>query len=92
MTIIQGKRRDLPDDTTFPNPGEYGKGFDGEWYGCIPVPINADGFPLIADLRKHQVTEHEDGTLTVSPSILTTRRHTGQQWHGYLTRGVWEEV
>lgn len=36
----------------------------------------------------HQVTEHEDGTITVTPSIQC--RVCG--WHGYLERGVWREV
>lgn len=36
----------------------------------------------------HVVTEHEDGTITVEPSILC--RTCG--WHGYLERGVWREV
>jgi hypothetical protein len=32
----------------------------------------------------HTVTEHEDGTITVSPSIL---KHGG--YHGFLSAGVW---
>ena len=32
---------------------------------------------------KHQVIEHEDGTITVKPSIVT------DHWHGWLTRGDW---
>jgi hypothetical protein len=39
----------------------------------------------------HTIVEHEDGTITVSPSILVTGSH-GKQWHGYLERGVWREV
>lgn len=34
----------------------------------------------------HQVTEHQDGTITVSPSIVF---QTGQHWHGFLEKGVW---
>lgn len=34
------------------------------------------------------LTEHDDGTITVSPSILDN----GSGWHGYLERGVWREV
>lgn len=41
---------------------------------------------------KHQVTEHEDGTVTVSPSILSTTASHGHDWHGFLERGVWREV
>ncbi len=50
------------------------------WFAVVP---NGD----VADLSKHAVTEHEDGTITVSPSILT-RGPTGE-WHGYLERGIW---
>lgn len=34
----------------------------------------------------HTVVEHEDGTITVHPSIVTSR------WHGWLERGVWRSV
>lgn len=34
----------------------------------------------------HKITEHDDGTITVSPSIQFM---TGEGWHGYLERGVW---
>lgn len=40
---------------------------------------------------RHTFTEEEDGTLTVSPSILAVRPGGGG-WHGYLERGVWREV
>lgn len=47
-------------------------------------------------IGKHEVIEHEDGTITASPSILLTDfdDNNGQpkQWHGYLERGVWREV
>lgn len=31
------------------------------------------------------ITEHDDGTISVTPSIMDPGG-----WHGYLTRGVWE--
>jgi hypothetical protein len=34
----------------------------------------------------HAVIEHEDGTITVSPSIVMP---AGQRWHGFLVRGIW---
>lgn len=40
----------------------------------------------------HEVTEHEDGTITVSPSILAETGEHGHDWHGYLEAGVWREV
>ena len=67
-----------PDD---PHPGDYWRDEDtGVWMAYCPK----GGIGALAD---HQVTEHEDGTITVSPSILMPG-----QWHGYLERGVWREV
>jgi hypothetical protein len=63
-------------------PGEYGY-FNGCWYACTPVGI-------YANLSNHQVTEHDDGTITVAPSILVTQGN--QTWHGWLERGVWREA
>lgn len=83
----QGKRVELTDDELPVNQGEYGKmPLDGNWYCRVPAP----GFGA-GNLSKHQVEEHEDGTITVSPSILVTG-HDGKQWHGYLERGIWREV
>jgi hypothetical protein len=83
---IQGKRVYLTGDDLPHEMGDYGKALDGNWYCRIP----ASGFG-IGKLSAHQVVEHEDGTITVSPSILATGTR-GRQWHGYLERGVWREV
>lgn len=49
----------------------------------------------LGDLSRHDVTEHEDRTITVKPSIgmiRTARKHgEGYIRHGFLTRGVWKE-
>jgi len=82
---MQGKRVDRLDDSLFES-GEYGKGSDGRWYCCPPET------DLFGGLGNHDVTEHEDGTITVSPSILINARHKGQEWHGYLEHGVWRKV
>ena len=84
---MQGIRRDYDDDS-IPNAGEYGKQH-GQWYGVPPAPAD-----LHANLSNHQVVEHEDGTITVSPSILVSLTYPDQhwEWHGYLERGVWREV
>ena len=82
----QGKRIDMPDGWLPVNPGEYGKDKDGLWWAKVPKP----GFPT-ANLGNHEITEHEDGTITVSPSILIEGSH-GKTWHGFLERGVWREV
>lgn len=42
------------------------------------------------DLTLHTVEEHEDGTISVLPSILCTN-HRGTR-HGFLKKGIWEEV
>ena len=39
----------------------------------------------------HTVTEHADGTITVTPSIDMSQRHPGG-WHGWLTQGVFRSV
>lgn len=46
----------------------------------------------IGRLTAHTVVEHEDGTITVTPSIA--QGPPGGPWkrHGFLTRGEWREV
>jgi len=59
--------------------GEYGiDPRDGHWYAKPPGDVG------LGCLRAHEVTEHEDGTITVSPSILITGQDgSGRiQWHG----------
>ena len=46
-----------------------------------PSGHHAGGIP------DHEVEEHDDGTITVSPSIVTS-----DGWHGWLDRGVWREA
>lgn len=50
----------------------------GEWYIHFPT---TDGHGLLGGLANHKVEEHEDGTISVTPSILTTG-HNGER-HGY---------
>lgn len=53
------------------------------WYACTP-----NG--LVGNLEDHTVTEHEDGTITVDPSILVERIGEGEVgYHGHLVAGVW---
>jgi len=66
--------------------GNYGKDpVDGHWKASPPGPIG------MGSLENHEVVEHEDGTITVSPSILITTYAADCEikWHGYLERGVW---
>jgi len=78
---IKGFRKDNP-ESRLPEPGQFGRDVNGNWFGCTP-----EGFHC--NLTRHDVVEHEDGSITVSPSILITR-HDGQ-WHGYLRAGEWEQ-
>lgn len=61
--------------------GEYGQDSDGMWFARPPG--NHAG-----SLERHEVEEHQDGTITVSPSILINDGRS--EWHGYLRRGIWE--
>lgn len=80
---MQGTRKDCDaDGYLWLGPGEYGKDKRGAWMARAPRGH-------LGDLSNHDVTEHEDGTITVSPSIQIT--DGDGQWHGYLERGVWRE-
>ena len=67
-------------------PGDYGKDFNGSWMVCPPV----EGCHAAMLCPGHTVTEHEDGTITVSPSI-GIHYGDGKFYHGYLEHGVWRE-
>lgn len=56
------------------------------WFCRVP-----DERFFTGSLRSHQVTEHEDGTITVNPSILCGDGE-GNSWHGWLIKGEWSEV
>lgn len=59
---------------------------DGVWYARPPgVPPG-----VVANLCKHNITEHDDETITVAPSILIT--YGESTWHGFLERSVWRSV
>ena len=81
----QGRRVPMEEDYYDLSQGEYGQTVDG-WFFSPPTEQHLG----VGGLGKHTITEHEDGTITVSPSILF-ESHKGT-WHGYLERGVWREV
>lgn len=62
-----------------PNSACYGQDKDGTWW-CRPPGCHG------GMLLDHVVIEHEDKTITVTPSI-----HMVGLWHGYLTNGVFKE-
>jgi hypothetical protein len=58
------------------------RGRDFEWCICDPKG-------QLGHIGKHEVVEHEDGTITVSPSILSVGKDA---YHGFLEHGVWREA
>lgn len=62
-------------------PGDYWKDAAGDWRGVTPNGLSVW-------LKNHVIVEHEDGTITVTPSILANGGKKNG-WHGYLTKGVW---
>lgn len=65
--------------------GEY-TCIDGGWYARVPSGGS------IANLASHQIVEHEDSTITVSPSIEVNGYLPEHHWHGFLERGVWRDA
>ena len=81
LYVPEGKRIS---DVSFA-AGDYCKDpADGSWH-CRPPKG-----PL-GRLSSHTVVEHEDETITVSPSILYAWENEDDLiiWHGYLEHGVW---
>lgn len=106
---VQGRR--LPDGSMPERPGDYVRVIDGQgvthWFNWPPGAANPGElrrFDQAGDSGMfHEVEEHDDGTITVRPSILHHDRVRGMQapggaiigpdgWHGFLERGVWREV
>jgi hypothetical protein len=83
---MKGRRVEIKDDPTELMPGDYGM-HEGNWWvyppleGAGPVPIT--GYHI-----EWTVVEHEDKTITVTPSIFVHGEHP---WHGFLTKGNWQE-
>lgn len=85
---MTGRRR--PDETKLweLEAGDYCQ-HGGAWYVCLPSgvgPCKLTGHGRDDDWT---VAAHDDGTITVSPSIHDVGTPNG--WHGYLERGVWRE-
>ncbi len=86
--ITPGRRvRPDPSEVYFlGEPGDYYvHPADGKWHARTPNSY-------LANLSRHEVVEHEDGTITVAPSILVSGPNSEERWHGFLERGVWREV
>jgi len=75
-------KRIYPDEAgtlVFDEPGTYGQDWTGEWWARPPKGS-------AGRLSLHKITEHEDGTISATPSILTP------EWHGFLEHGFWRKV
>lgn len=75
-----------PDDAVYYWRFRRGPFLEGSWF--VSVPSNGRAF--LGNLCKHTITEHEDGTITVAPSILITG-HDGSV-HGFLEHGTWRDA
>lgn len=64
-------------------PGDYWKTRGDRWHLIAPSGEHGG-----ADAR-WSVTEHDDGTITISPSLFFNSPHG---WHGFLERGIWRSV
>lgn len=94
--LAAGTGRRLPDGEHPVLPGDYSH-VDGEWWAKPPVPF--EGAPQQPGRRMglHVIGVHDDGTITVSPSLLYPEITRGEkppipEWHGYLECGVWRQV
>jgi hypothetical protein len=96
VTTVQGVRvypdaHGWLDGSEIDKPARYGRatavvGRLAWWQVTAP-----DGSVGSVNPSVHQVVEHDDGTITVSPSLNFAARRAGA-WHGWLRRGVFESA
>lgn len=81
---MKGKRK-YPDEDgeLWLAEGEYGQDRNGRWLARPPGSHTGS-------LENHDVTVHDDETITVSPSIAIFDED--HRWHGYLKAGEWREA
>jgi hypothetical protein len=72
-----------------PQPGDYWKDSGGYFGGVTP-----NGH--FCNLAAHAIIEHDDATITVTPSILVSGNvgvsPVRTMWHGWLKNGEWIEA
>lgn len=71
--------------------------YEGHWWVVPPEPLerailDAEGMrlnvgPQWGSIEEHEVTEHEDGAITVNPSIAYEGIY---KYDGWLRRGEWD--
>jgi Family of unknown function (DUF6527) len=83
-----GKRREEGTKPWELEPGDYCVRVDAETNERVAWVVTPNGNGP-ARLDGWDLTEHEDGTITVSPSILAHESGNQPYWHGFLERGVW---
>jgi hypothetical protein len=88
MTVRQ------PDETphTELRPGDYCRTGGTAWGFRTP---NGIYFAIdTADPRCHALAEHEDGSVTLSPSVACSPGSCGvaEGYHGHIERGVWRDA
>lgn len=66
-------------------PGDYFLMAPGRWFLCAPSGEHGQATNVVWTIE-----EHEDGTITISPSLHFNKSQNG--WHGYLQRGQWRSV
>lgn len=67
-------------------PGAVAGPWRGQWMVNTP-----NGHLGMINTKKWTIIEHEDGTITVSPSI-SVRNADQELWHGFLEAGIWRSV
>jgi hypothetical protein len=86
VSTLQGRRLTEWDfDYALIQPGDYWRPPnrpDGEWWFKDP-------FGRLGRVSTHKVEVHEDGTITVTPSIAPRPDDPPGSFHGFLTKGVW---
>lgn len=89
MGEMQGRRvREAENDALWPPDV---RGFANGDYALVRGQVwFRDPVGNVGRVGHHTITEHEDGTITVDPSILDTGGEPGDEpFHGWLRRGVW---
>lgn len=72
--------------------GDFGKDSRGRWFARPPRLKEVTGVWLNNPNYSWKITEHEDGTITCSPSIWCNKGYPEYgEWHGFLERGDWRE-